>query len=417
MVLTVGIIYFFYILIKVYVSVMEIGYVSKAKEMDAVILDKNRYKIAANYKIASERVSIVETLIDYAAFIFWVGFGLKWLDGLLPLQNELLKSVLFVDIFITVNYLISLPFEVYNKFYLDKLYGFSKMTPALFVKDLIKTALLFLIFGSLIVYAISYIIINFEFWWLWGFLLVFSIVLMINLIYPTIIAPMFNKFTPLKNDELRESIEKLMQKAGLKSSGIFTMDASKRDNRLNAYFGGLGSSKRVVLYDTLVEKLSKNELLAVLGHELGHFKHKDIVKNILLMGFLLFVMFFIFGNLPDELFNQFGLYKTPYTIISFFLLLSPVVSFAFMPIMGLVSRGNEYAADKYGSECESSEILANALEKLANENRSFPRSHPVYIFFYFTHPPLIERLKRLGKSYNTNDNSALQESCKVDEDR
>ena len=410
MVLEIGVVYFLYILVKVYVSVMEVGYVSKAKYLSPVILDAKRYKDAADYKIATERMNILNSLFDYAMFIFWVGFGLKWLDNAVDIDNVLLKSVVYVDLFIAINYIVSLPFDIYSTFYLDKKFGFSNMTPKMFLSDLLKTAILFLIFGSLIIFAVSYIILSFSLWWLWSFIFIFIIIVGINLIYPTFIAPMFNKFTPLKDEELKESIESLMQKAGLKSSGIFTMDASKRDNRLNAYFGGLGSSKRVVLFDTLIKKLTKPELLAVLGHELGHFKHKDIIKNIFMMGGLLFLMFLIFGNLPKELFYSFGLEKTPYTIITFFLLLSPIVAFVFMPIMGLLSRHNEYAADEYGSECESSEVLANALEKLANENKSFPRSHPLYIFFYFTHPPLLERLKRLGKKYQ-KDNSALKESC------
>ena len=410
MVLEVGVIYFLYILIKVYVSVMEVGYVSRAKHLVPVILDAKRYKDAADYKIATERMNILNSLFDYALFIFWVGFGLRWLDSVISIDNTLLKSVVYVDLFIIINYIVSLPFELYSKFYLDKKFGFSNMTPKMFLSDLLKSAVLFLVFGSLVVLAVSYIISSFALWWLWSFVFIFVIIVGINLIYPTFIAPLFNKFIPLEDESLKESIETLMQKAGLKSSGIFTMDASKRDNRLNAYFGGLGSSKRVVLFDTLIKKLTKPELLAVLGHELGHFKHKDIIKNIFMMGGLLFLMFFIFGNLPRELFLSFGLDKTPYTIIAFFLLLSPIVAFVFMPVMGLLSRHNEYAADEYGSECESGEVLANALEKLANENKSFPRAHPLYIFFYFTHPPLIERLKRLGKKYH-EDNSALKESC------
>ncbi len=413
MVLTVGIIYFLYILIKVYVSVMEIGYVAKAKNLTPVILSKRAYIEAALYKIAKERMDILGSLVDYIIFIFWVGYGLRWLDGIIDIDNELLKSVLFVDIFIVINYIVSLPFEVYEKFYLDKKYGFSNITVKLFIQDMIKTALVFLIFGSLVICAVSYIIMTFDMWWLWSFVFIFVVIVGINVIYPTFIAPMFNKFTPLENEDLKSSIEALMKKAGLKSSGIFTMDASKRDNRLNAYFGGLGSSKRVVLFDTLIEKLTKHELLAVLGHELGHFKHKDILKNIVMMGVLLFLMFAIFGNLPLSLFADFGLQKTPYAIITFFLLLSPIVAFVFMPIMGLLSRSNEYAADKYGSECENEVALAEALEKLANENKSFPRSHPLYIFFYYTHPPLVERLKRLGKKIDDTDNEPMRENCQA----
>ena len=150
-----------------------------------------------------------------------------------------------------------------------------------------------MVFGSLVIWFLIWVIKVSALWWLWGFLGIFTLVILINVIYPTFIAPLFNKFSPLDEGELKDSIVSLMGKAGLVSSGIFTVDASKRDKRLNAYFGGLGKSKRVVLYDTLVEKLNKNELLAVLGHELGHFAHKDIFKNIGLMGVMLFVVFAI----------------------------------------------------------------------------------------------------------------------------
>ncbi len=397
MILTIGIVYFIYILAKVYISVMEIGYVAREKTNTPVILLPSNYIKAANYKIASERMSILSDLIDYAMFLFWIGFGLKWLDTQINIDNIALKSVVYILSFLFINYLISLPFSIYKTFYLDKKYGFSNMTLKLFIIDNLKAIVLTAIFGGALIWLIAKIIINFDNWWLYGFITVFIVILFINAIYPTLIAPIFNKFTLLKDEKLKNAIEDLMQKAGLKANGVYTIDASKRDNRLNAYFGGLGKSKRVVLFDTLIRKLNQNELLAVLGHELGHFKHKDIIKNIIMMGFLMFVMFFIFGNLPQELFNAIGVMKAPYSIIAIFLIFSPIISFIFMPLFGLVSRANEYAADKYGAECEDEVALANALEKLANENKSFPKSHPIYIFFYYTHPPLVERLKRLGK--------------------
>jgi len=397
MLLTIGIIYFIYILLKIYISVMEIGYVSREKGETPVILLPSNYIKAAQYKIASERMSILSDFVDYGMFLFWMGFGLKWLDSVIMIDDVLVKSVVYLLSFLAINYLVSLPFDIYKSFFLDKKFGFSNIDLKLYLTDTIKSLLLTAIFGGGVIYVIAMIIQKFESWWLYGFGVVFLLILFINMIYPTLIAPIFNKFEILKDEDLKSSIENLLQHAGLKTSGVFTIDASKRDNRLNAYFGGLGKSKRVVLYDTLIEKLSKNELLAVLGHELGHFKHKDIFKNIFMMGSLMFLMFFIFGNLPVELFNTVGVMKTPYTVIAMFLIFSPILSFLFMPIFGLVSRANEYAADEYGAECEDEVSLANALEKLANENKSFPKSHPVYIFFYFTHPPLVERLKRLGK--------------------
>ncbi len=412
MVFTIGIIYFIYVLLKIYIAVMEIGYVAKAKNMTAVILKPSSYFKAANYKISTERMEILSLLVDYALFLFWMGFGLNWLDNLINIKDIALKSVVFIDLFIIINYLASLPFSLYKSFVLDKKYGFSNMSVKLFITDTLKSGILFLIFGSLIVWIISLIMLNFSNWWLWGFVFLFAVVVFINMIYPTLIAPIFNKFTILEDMDLKEAIEDLMKKAGLKSEGVFTIDASKRDNRLNAYFGGIGKAKRVVLFDTLIKKLDKKELLAVLGHELGHFKHKDIYKNIFITALLLFVMFAIFGNLPKSVFDAFNTGDTPYGVISIFLLLSPLVMFVLLPVMGLVSRKNEFEADEYGAESVSKRDLATALMKLAEENKSFPRSHPLYIFFYFTHPPLLERLKRLGYDFaKEEEKEAMEGSC------
>jgi len=215
------------------------------------------------------------------------------------------------------------------------------------------------------------------------------------LLMPTFMG-LFNKFTPIEEGELKTEITKLMDQAGLKSDGIFIMDASKRDSRLNAFFGGLGKTKRVVLFDTLREKLNTKELLAVLGHELGHFTHGDIWKNIGLMGLLLFIAFYLFGHLPDTLFTQMGVIPHAGVKIAMLLLLLPLVSFVFNPFMSFVSQHNEYAADAYGSKVGGQEHLVSALLKLVTENKSFPKSHPLVIFFYHTHPPVLERLKAMN---------------------
>ncbi len=395
MITIISVIYFIYVLVKIYISVMEIGFVSRAKNEKAVILSDQNYKKAAEYKIKSERLSILTSLADYAIFLFWIGFGLRYLESIIPIEDMALKSVVFVLLFIAINFLFSLGFDIYKTFVLDKKFGFSNMDTKLFLHDLLKSSILFIIFGSLVTWIVSKIILSFDTWWIYGFIFVFLVILVINVIYPTLIAPIFNKFKVLDNDELKEAIEKLFNQVGLKSSGVFTIDASKRDNRLNAYFGGLGKTKRVVLFDTLVQKLTKSELLAVLGHELGHFKHKDILKSIATMSFMLFIMFYIFGNLPTSLFEAVGVSNEPYMIIAFFMIFSPILSFFMMPLFGLISRANEYNADEFGAKCESKEALISALKKLANENKSFPLSHPLNIFFYHTHPPLAQRLKRL----------------------
>ena len=385
-----------YFLFNTYTSFMQIGYVKNAKNLKPIILDSSKYEEAANYSIEKEKLAICSSFYDFVLFILWIGFGLSYLDSLVQIDSYWLKAVVFVDSFIIINWILTLPFELYSTFKLNKKYGFSNMTPALFIKGTIKTGILFLVFGSIVIAGISFIINSFNSWWIWGFVFIFAVIILINMLYPVIRDKMFDKFEKLKDKELEVKIENLLNEVGFKSSGVFSVDASKRDNRLNAYFGGLGATKRVVLFDTLIEKLTHNELLAVLGHELGHFKNGDIIKNIGIMGIVMFIFFAIFGNLPQELFLGLRLNNEPYAIITVFMIFSPILSFFLMPLISMISRHNEYAADEFGSNLSTKENLVNALLKLANENKSFPLSHPLYIFFYYSHPPLVERFKELG---------------------
>ncbi|TLP36308.1 M48 family metallopeptidase [Arcobacter arenosus] len=403
--------YCLYFFLTIYTSFMQIGFVKNAKKLQPIILDNEKYEVAANYSIEKEKISIVSSFYSFLIFIFWISYGLNILDSLVSFESTILKAVVFVNLFIIINWILGLPFDLYSTFKLDKKYGFSNMTPALFIKDTLKTGILFLVFGSAVIAIISWIISTLSSWWIWGFVFIFAVIIAINMLYPVIRDKMFDKFEPLKDKELEAKIEKLLDEVGFKSSGVFSVDASKRDNRLNAYFGGLGSTKRVVLFDTLIEKLSHNELLAVLGHELGHFKNGDIVKNIGIMGFVMFVFFAIFGNLSEEIFLGLKLQNESYAIITVFLIFSPILSFFLMPLISLISRYNEYAADEFGSNMQSKEDLISALLKLANENKSFPLSHPIYIFFYYSHPPLVERFKELGYDVHQNNNDdALKDS-------
>jgi STE24 endopeptidase len=398
-----------YFIFNTYTSFMQIGYIKNAKNLKPIILDSSKYQEAANYSIEKEKLAICSSFYDFILFILWIGFGLSFLDSLVQIESFWLKAVVFVDLFIIINWVLTLPFELYSTFKLNKKYGFSNMTPALFIKDTVKTGILFLVFGSLVIAGISFIINSFSSWWIWGFVFIFAVIILINMLYPVIRDKMFDKFEKLKDKELEAKIENLLNEVGFKSSGVFSVDASKRDNRLNAYFGGLGATKRVVLFDTLVEKLTHNELLAVLGHELGHFKNGDILKNIGIMGVVMFVFFAIFGNLPDELFLGLSLNNEPYAIIAVFMIFSPILSFFLMPLISMISRHNEYAADEFGSNLSTKEDLVSALLKLANENKSFPLSHPMYIFFYYSHPPLVERFKELGYDVHNMDlNSSLK---------
>jgi len=390
------VLYTAYTLMKIYISIMQIGYIDEQKCGEAVLMSQEKFRTAGEYAIKKERLDLLSTLVDYGVFVWWILGGFAWLTSVLGNDGSVVNSVIFIVGFVTINFIIGLPFEIYKTFKLDKEYGFTETTPKLYFIDQLKSMGMFVVFGGAIFYMLAWIIINISHWWLWGFVLLFLVALLVNIIYPTIIAPIFNKFTPLEEGELRESIEKMMQSVGLKSDGVFVIDASKRDNRLNAYFGGLGKSKRVVLFDTLIEKLTNKELLAVLGHELGHFSHGDIWKNIGMMGVLLFFAFFLLGNLPETIFYEMGVEPNAGVEISMMMLLLALISFVFTPIMSFVSRHNEYNADEFGSKLGGKENLVSALIKLVDENKAFPKSHPLVVFFYYTHPPVLERLKELG---------------------
>lgn len=386
-----------YILIKLSLSFVQIRYILQKKDAKAVLLEQDHYKEAADYAIAKEKLSLVSHSLDYALFLWWTLFGFGILYSFLQLQfSEFWTSIIFLFGYFALEYIITLPILVYQVFYLDKRFGFSKITPKIFFQDQIKSILMFILLGFALFSLLIWVIDSFELWWFYAFLIMMTIILVINFLYPTIIAPLFNKFTPLDDEVLREKIEALMVQAGMKANGVFVMDASKRDGRLNAFFGGIGKSKRVVLFDTLLEKLDHNELIAVLGHELGHFRNGDIWKNILLMSILVFLAFFILGNIPLGLYSELGVAPIAGVKIALILILFPLISFVWMPIISLFSRDHEYKADAYGSSVGGKEELVSALLKLVSENRSFPLSHPLFVFFYYSHPPIVQRVQKLG---------------------
>lgn len=399
MLATVVALYTLFILISIYVSVMQIGHINEARKKRAILLEAQEYLNAASYAVAKEKMKIAAAFVDYLFFIAWMGFGIKLLASLLFFQNEALYNVAVVMGFVVINSLLSLPFAYYEKFSLDTAYGFNKSSLSQWFRDTLISFVTTVVIGALLVWGIYLIMSTLTLWWLWSFLFIFAFVILVNMLYPAFRAMFFDKLTPLQDEALDASIHDLMQKTGFVSSGVFVSDASKRDSRLNAYFGGFGKAKRVVLFDTLLEKLTHKELLAVLGHELGHFAHGDIYKNIAIVGTMLFAMFALFGNIPTTLYLELGLSEAPFVVMILLMLFMPVLGFLMMPIMGLISRHNEYEADKMGSELGGAAgaiELASALQKLVSENRSFPHSHPLYIFFHYTHPPVLERLKALG---------------------
>jgi len=390
---------------------MQIGYVNRAKRQNAVLMSSSEYLKAGNYAVEKEKLSMFTTLLDFVLFLAWIRFGIAWIEEAFMVYDPTLSTIMAVLAFILVNGLIALPVEYYEKFVLDAKFGFNRSTKALYVKDTLISTLLSILFGGLVIWGIYLIISSTALWWLWSFAFIFGVVVLLNMFYPTMRALFFDKLTPLEDEELNAKINRLMEETGFHSSGVFISDASKRDARLNAYFGGLGKTKRVVLFDTLLQKLTPNELLAVLGHELGHFQHGDIYKNIALMGGMLFAMFALFGNLPDSLYMELGIQKSAANMMILFMLVMPLLSFVMMPLMGIVSRHNEYEADRTGADLGGKIFLSEALKKLVSENKSFPLSHPIYIFFYYTHPPVLERLRELGVEMNVNSDDALEGPC------
>ncbi len=413
MISSIIVLYSLYILIRLYISVMQIGYINQMKRKGALLMGEQAYLDAGNYAVDKEKLSMIEAFVEYGLFLVWMMGMIYWLDIQLMAQSTVVQSIAAVLGMLLINSLVMLPFGWIAKFKIDAQYGFNRSSTAQFVKDTLISTLLTIVIGSVIVWIISMIITSSTLWWLWSFSFIFAVVVALNMFFPTIRALFFDKVTPLENSELREKIEELMAKTGFVSSGVFVSDASKRDARLNAYFGGLGKTKRVVLFDTLIEKLSPSELVAVLGHELGHFAHGDLYKNIAMVGAMLFGMFALFGNLPESLYLELGVAKSPHVIMMLFVLLLPMVSFVIMPLMGMMSRHNEYEADRTGAELGGAEHLVNALKKLVTENKSFPLSHPIYRFFHTTHPPVIDRLRALGADIRVESSEGFSDPCPV----
>lgn len=388
-------IYILYTMFKCFLAFLQIDFIKKALLKPAVILNDDDYKKAGIIAIENQNFELYSLIFNAIIAIFWLSFGLEILYSSIVTEATKTQNLLFVLAFIFINALLGLPFEIYEKFIKDKRQGFSNITIKIFITDMIKTILLTLLFGGGFIWLVlSLIEILGEFWWFWGFLISFIIIIAINLIYPTIIAPLFNKVTPLENGELKSAIENLLINLGFKSSGVFIMDASKRDSRLNAYFGGLGATKRVVLFDTLIQKLSLDEIIAVLGHELGHFKNRDILKMIVLSGVMIFSFFAIFANIPKAVFESLGIFGGGGFIV-FFLIFSPIFGFFFNIIICFISRKNEFNADKFGVKTKNKESMISALKKLGSENKAFVLSHPFYSVIYHSHPTLFERIKKL----------------------
>ncbi|ELP5667061.1 M48 family metallopeptidase [Campylobacter upsaliensis] len=379
------------------ISYMQIRFLEKEREKKAEILSQEEYKRAADIAIENEKFELFSNFYSLIINIAWLGFGFAYLKSLLISENSKLENTLFLLVFLVITALFNLPLSIYKDFVKNKAQGFSNMSVSLFIKDSLKSLALLLIFGFAIIYVL---LLCYEFlgalWWLGAFAFSFCVILVINLIYPTLIAPLFNKMQKLDDENLLSKIENLMKQCGFSANGVYVIDASKRDKRLNAYFGGLFKSKRVVLFDTLLKALGEKELLAVLGHELGHFVHKDILKALISGALMLFILFFLFANLPEFFYTQSGLEGVNAGIFALLLIFGSIFTSLVSPLLNLLSRKNEFAADLHGAKLSSKEDMKNALIALAKENKAFVKTSKIYTIFHLSHPSISERLKALS---------------------
>ncbi|EMC5236394.1 M48 family metallopeptidase [Campylobacter coli] len=380
-----------------WISYAQIRFLEREKDKQAQILSEKDYQNAADIAIENEKFKLFSNFYNLIINIAWIGFGFLYLKELLILNNTRFENTLFLLSFLIITSILNLPLSIYESFIKDKAHGFSNMTVKLFIKDTMKSLILTLIFGFLILYALLFCYDFFgTFWWLAAFIFAFCVIVIINVIYPTLIAPIFNKMEKLEDENLLSKINDLMKQCGFNANGVYVIDASKRDKRLNAYFGGLFKSKRVVLFDTLLKALSERELLAVLGHELGHFVHKDIIKALINGAITMFLLFFIFAHLPDFVYQESHLEGVNGGVFALLFIFANIFSFIISPLINALSRKNEFAADQHGAKVTSKEDMKNALLALARENKAFIKTSKIYTFFYLSHPSISDRIKALS---------------------
>ena len=369
---------------------------------DSIALDAHQK--AADYSTAKTKLVITETVVQALLLAaLTLGGGLQWIDdiwrNMLPSQ-EIIRGALVICSAMLVSSAIDLPFEYYKTFVVDEKFGFNKMTPAMFFTDLVKHSLVGLALGAPILFVALWLMQGAgQYWWLylWVIWSVFNLVMLA--VYPTYIAPLFNKFSPLKDENLKQRIEALLTKCGFKSQGLFVMDGSSRSSHGNAYFTGFGASKRVVFFDTLLERLNVDEIEAVLAHELGHFKHHHVIKRIVVLFSISFLGLALLGWLINQPWFYTGLGVTQisnYMALILFLLVSPIFLFLLRPMMASYSRKNEFEADDYAANHASAKDLVKALVKLYRDNASTLTPDPLHSAFYDSHPPASIRISKLA---------------------
>ncbi len=370
------------------------------------IIPIEEHRKAAAYTLAKARLGLVHLALEAGLLLFFtLGGGLQWLHDILAarLDNPLLAGAALLLGLGLISAAAELPLGAYGQFRVEARFGFNRQTPAGFVADLAKQALLGLALGGPLLLLVLWLMgVMGAAWWLWVWGVWMGFNLLILAVYPTFIAPMFNKFTPLADQGLRERIERLLARAGFKSSGVFVMDGSRRSSHGNAYFTGLGKNKRIVFFDTLLSQLSPDQIEAVLAHELGHFKHRHIVKRIGLMFVLSLGMLAVLAWVKEADWFYAGLgvaSMTDATALALFFLALPVFLFPATPFMSLYSRKHEFEADAFAARQTEAGHLISALVRLYRDNASTLTPDPIYSLFYDSHPKAVERIEKLD-TYN-----------------
>lgn len=365
-----------------------------------ITLDAHRK--AADYTIAKTRVSRIHAVVEALLLLaFTLGGGLESLVQFWStlLASSLAQGTALLGSVAVIIALVDLPFSLYHKFVIDGVFGFNRMTARMYAIDLVKQSALAAVFGLPLIAAILWLMDSMgPRWWLYVWLVWMGFNLLVLAIFPTFIAPLFNKFAPLENAELAQRIDRLLKRCGFKAQGLFVMDGSKRSSHGNAYFTGFGKSKRIVFFDTLLARLNGDEIEAVLAHELGHFKRRHILKRIVLMFAMSFLGLWLLGWLTNQpwFFADLGV-STPgtATALALFMLVTPVFMFFVSPLFSLYSRKHEFEADAYAAEQSNAQALIDGLTKMYADNAATLTPDPLHSAFYDSHPPAAIRVARL----------------------
>lgn len=367
---------------------------------DGIIDEKELQKIS-RYTEDKIRFKLFQTGISKIIFLYIILSGiLPWLAQSLVRMNFLIAGLIFFAVIGMAEVLMGLPFDYYHSFVLEETYGFNTKTLKIWLSDLAKSMVVLIILGTFLLSALLLMVTHAgPSWWIWAWMIFSVFQLLMTILYPTVIAPLFNRFTRLEDSELKDRIEQLAKTQGLTIQGIYQMDASKRTRHTNAYFSGMGKAKRIVLFDSLIRSHTEDEILAILAHEIGHLKKNHIKKQFILVSLVSLFLFFLASKLLtcELMYHSFGFSNMPCYVGLFLVgVLWEPVNFFISPIGMAISRKFERQADFYSlGILKTAKPLSTALKKMAKENLSNLAPHPLYVCFNYSHPPLLKRIEYL----------------------